>query len=233
MAARPCPVMCPGKSPQSSLSKLCSHSRFECHPVGSSCLNKEWGWNFSLLWRLLVSKKSVPGLLSCSREIGIGLEFPSSPIIQVPLSKPFSYRNCLQWIPVDSSIFSFAFRLTCLEPCSFSNCPLSWPPYCSVLWRVYSGHIPQSLWFSAPTTFFGSLGAKEGLMIWYLVGTGVSILPIWWPSWILRRCFPFLSKNWLKNRVQSWPPFRALVSWTVKLLSWTEGALQLSFFFLG
>lgn len=121
---------------------------------------------------------------------------PFLPIIQVPLSKPFSYRNCLQWIPVDSSIFSFAFRLTCLEPCSFSNCLLSWPPYCSVLWRVYSGHIPQSLWFSAPTTFFGSLGAKEGLMIWYLVGTGVSILPIWWPSWILRRCFPFLSKNW-------------------------------------
>lgn len=52
------------------------------------------------------------------------------------------------------------------------------------------------LWFSAPTPFFGSLGAKEGLMIWYLVGTGVSILPIWWPSWILRKCFPFLSKNW-------------------------------------
>ena len=43
------------------------------------------------------------------------------------------------------SIFSFAFRLTCLEPCSFSNCLLSWLPYCSVLWRICSGHTPQSL----------------------------------------------------------------------------------------
>lgn len=94
--------LCVQGSLPGALSKLCSHW-FECHPVGSSCLNKEWGWNFSFALETLVSKKSVPGLLSCSREIGIGLEFPSSPSFKyrfLNLSATEIVSNEFLWIPL-------------------------------------------------------------------------------------------------------------------------------------
>lgn len=59
------------------------------------------------------------------------------PIIQVLLSKPFSYRNCLQRVPV----FSFSFRFTSLKPCSFSTI---FCPNCLIVQfcrESFSGHI--------------------------------------------------------------------------------------------